>query len=339
MLEFLRFDTDENRRSLLARARKVVLLALQQYELEWDRIQFIQLSDTVTYKIEGSTGESYLLRIHSDRLSKEEIRSELIFLQALNKSADLTGPEGVASCDGSYVLEIPTEKGYRRPYVTMMRWVEGEHASGDLTDSHVYKMGAMIGRLHEASISFVPTADFVRPVWGADHFERKMMKLESYYGSFLSAEGWACYQAAAEKVVSALAAMQRNGGNYGFIHGDLHSGNMVFKDDSPYPIDFGMCGYGYYLNDIAAAMLELRPPQRQLFIQGYESVRRLEPDYVRHLECFFIMVMIENYGHHCSDPRETSGLIAEQPYAQAYIRTFLSDTRFLFEVIEPVDIV
>jgi Ser/Thr protein kinase RdoA (MazF antagonist) len=101
MIGFFQYDTDENRRSLLVRARKVALLALQQYDLEWDSIQFIQLSDTITYKIETSTAERYLLRIHSDRLSKEEICSELALLRILNKSDDLNVPEGLASVNGS----------------------------------------------------------------------------------------------------------------------------------------------------------------------------------------------------------------------------------------------
>ncbi|GIP36057.1 phosphotransferase enzyme family protein [Paenibacillus sp. J2TS4] len=336
MHEFFRYDTDESRRSLLARARKVALTALQQYDLEWERIQFIQLSDTITYKIETSTGESFLLRIHSDRLSIEEIHSELSLLEALNQSADLNVPEGLACCNGSYVLEISTEEGYQRPYVTMMRWVEGEHASGKFTDDRVYSMGVMMGRLHEAAANFVPPSDFVRPQWGVDSFRRDMVKLERFYPRFLSDEAWRSYQAAAEKIVTELAAMHRNDHNYGLIHADLHSGNIVFNEERPYPIDFGRCGYGYYLYDMAGALLELYPKQRRTFIQGYESVRKLEPDYVQHLQCFFVMFMIENYCHHASDPRESSSLMDEQPYALAYIREYLNDAPFLFHVIEPV---
>ncbi|MNY81625.1 hypothetical protein D3C86_2232810 [compost metagenome] len=65
----------------------------------------------------------------------------------------------------------------------------------------------------------------------------------------------------------------------------------------------------------------------------------LETDYVRHLECFFVMCMIENYCHHASDPRETASLMDEQQYAQAYIREYLSGQTFLFQVIEPLEIV
>lgn len=258
------YDTEESRRSLLAKARKVALTALQQYDLEWDRIQFIQLSDTITYKIKTSTEQNYLLRIHSKRLS--------------------------------------------------------------------------MGRLHEVAAGFVPPPDFVRPQWGADSFRREMARLERYYSCFLSDEAWKSYQAAFEKIVTELAEMHRNDHNYGLIHADLHSGNIVFNEGRPHPIDFGRCGYGYYLYDMAGALLELHPRQRRTFIQGYESIRKLETDYVRHLQCFFIMFMIENYCHHAPDPRETSNLLDEQPYAQAYIRDYLKDVPFLFCVIEPVKI-
>ncbi|MEK4072405.1 phosphotransferase [Paenibacillus sp. FSL M7-0656] len=338
MNDFFRFDTDEERRALLIRARKVALSAIQKYNLEWDNIQFIQLSDTITYKIETSTDNNYLLRIHSDRLSREEIRSELLLLQALNKSKDLNVPEGMANCDGIYVLDIETEIGYRRPYVTMMRWIEGEKAVGEFTDNQAYNMGVLMSRLHAAAKDFNPPSDFVRPTWGVESFKREMAKLERYYERFLSEEGWKLYQDAAEKVVSQLTTMHPSEHNYGLIHADLHTGNMVFRDNQPYPIDFGRCGYGYYLYDMAGTILELWPKHRWMLVQGYESIRKLETDYIRDLECFFVMFMIENTCHHSSDPRETTSLIDEQKYAQAYIREYLNGNPFLFEVIEPVNV-
>ncbi|WP_440119344.1 phosphotransferase enzyme family protein [Paenibacillus sp. QZ-Y1] len=337
MKDFFQNDTDENRLALLARARKVALSALQQYELAWERIQFIQLSDTITYKIETKTTGCYLLRIHSHRLSKEEIRSELTLLQALNKLDDLHVPDGVASCNGSYVLEINTEEGYKRPYVTMMKWVEGEHITGELTESCAYHMGAMMGRLHEAASCFIPPSDFVRPLWAADNFRREMSKLERYYTRFLSTQAWKVYQTAAEKILSELAGMDVNEKNHGIIHADLHTGNIVFRGNRPFPIDFGRCGYGYFLYDMAGTLLGLNPKQRWEFIKGYESLRKLEKGYERYLECFFIMFMIENYCHHASDPRETPRLMEEQEYAQAYLREYLMDAPFLFKVIETVE--
>ncbi|GGG72253.1 phosphotransferase enzyme family protein [Paenibacillus radicis (ex Gao et al. 2016)] len=338
MIDFFQNDTDENRQSLLTRARKVALSAMQQYDLAWKSIRFIQLSDSITYKIETNPGTSYLLRIHSDRWSEAEIRSELAMLEALNKSDDLNVPEGLASRNGSFVLEMDTEDGYRRPYVTLMRWVEGEHHNGEFTDSCVYNMGVMMGRLHDAAACFVPTSDFVRPAWGSESFRQEIAKLERYYSCFLSDEAWGKYQAAAEKILSELAIMHQTAHNYGLIHGDLHTGNIVFDGDEPRPIDFGRCGYGHYLYDIASTLIGLYPKHRRILIEGYESVRKLEAGYARQLDCFFIMVMIGNYSHHASDSRETSSLIDQQQYAQALIGQFLKDQPFLFDAIEPVEI-
>ncbi|NMM53952.1 phosphotransferase [Paenibacillus aquistagni] len=33
--------------------------------------------------------------------------------------------------------------------------------------------------------------------------------------------------------------LPKNNHTYGLIHADLHSGNVVFQEDTPYPIDFG----------------------------------------------------------------------------------------------------
>jgi Ser/Thr protein kinase RdoA (MazF antagonist) len=161
-------------------------------------------------------------------------------------------------------------------------------------------------------------------------------KLERYYDRFLSEEEWKLYQDAVERVVSQLVGMPQHPHSFGLIHGDFHIGNMVFIQDTPYAIDFGRCGYGYYLYDMAGSILGLWPKHRRIFIQGYESIRKLEPNYARYLEAFFVMLMIENYCHHASNPEEIEGLIREQPYAQAYIREYLKDRPFLFEEIQPV---
>lgn len=333
---FFHFDTDETRQSLLARARNVALWAIQQYELDWNCIRFIQLSDTITYKIETNTMGNYLLRIHSERVNKEEIISEIVYLNELRKIEDIIVPEGIVNRYGSYVLECETEDGYRNPCVSIMKWVEGDHWRGEFTDSHVFNIGVMMGKLHVASASHDVPHNFVRPHWGITSFRQEISKLEHYYPRFLSGGSWRLYQKAIDMIIHQLDSMQRDALNYGLIHADLHSGNIVFNNGLPYPIDFGRCGYGYYLYDMAAALLELYPKHRWLLIQGYESIVKLEKHYIRDLECFFIMFMIENYCHHSSDVRETPGLIEEQKYALAYITEYINDKSFLFKVIEPI---
>ncbi|MFA4133068.1 MULTISPECIES: phosphotransferase [unclassified Brevibacillus] len=67
------------------------------------------------------------------------------------------------------------------------------------------------------------------------------------------------YQLAADKILTGLSKLDKNSSNYGIIHGDLHQGNIVFHNGDPRPIDFGRCGFGYYLYDIAHTILGLFP--------------------------------------------------------------------------------
>jgi Ser/Thr protein kinase RdoA (MazF antagonist) len=329
-------DTEERRLTTLAQAKQAALRVIQQYDLDWERITFNQLSDTITFKIETSTHERFLLRIHSETMNKEEIHSEIYWLQFLSKVGDLNVPEGMASREGSYVLEIEKGEGFGG-YATLMRWVEGVHVSGHFTENHInhmFNMGILMARLHQATESFVPPTDFVRPTWGEQSFERDMICLEQYYGCFLSEDAFKLYQLAAEKILDYLTKLQKSHHNYGLIHADLHVGNIVFRNEEPSPIDFARCGFGFYLYDIAQLIIGLYPMQRQFFIQGYESIRKLDNDYVQALECFAVMACIENYSNHAPDPRETAGLIEQQPYVQALIRNYLNGVPFLFNPIE-----
>lgn len=327
-------DSEEKRQALFKRAKSTAIWALTQYGLEWDQITYIGLSDNITYKIDTVSRGSYLLRIHGAHARIEEVQSELMLLQALKRGAGLVVPEGLKCADGNLVLKAVSVKEPYSALVTITRWVQGEHASGELSDARTYNMGAMMGALHIAAAAYETPAEFIRPVWGKASFRGEMDRLGCNYTGFLTEAGWRSYQAAAAKILSELETMEPASHNYGLIHGDLHSGNVVFEDDQPYPIDFGRCGYGYYLYDIAGSLLELGPGQRSLFIEGYERLRKLENGYARKLECFFIMVMLGNYSHHANNPAEVPGLREQQPYAQAFIREYLMSAPFLFQRIE-----
>ncbi|ETT72930.1 aminoglycoside phosphotransferase [Paenibacillus sp. FSL R7-277] len=326
-------------------ARDIVLRALKAYELDWTKVEYIKQSDSITFKVETETAGKLLLRIHGERCNRSEILSELEWLSHLSQKAKLVVPVGLPNSSGRYILEAGNEAGnepyggaQELNYITLMRWVEGEHASGNLTDEQLHAVGVMLARMHEAGEQFVPSAEFTRPAWGAESFRKEWDKLEKHLSALVLEAGWKLYQAAAARIPGELEAMTPDPGSYGLIHGDLHFGNVVFADGQPRAIDFGLCGYGFYLYDLAAALLELSTEQRRSLIRGYSSVRALEPDYERKLECFFVKIMIGNYSHHISNPDELPSLREEQPYALAYLKEYLADSRFLFKRIEPVQV-
>jgi len=339
MEAFFQYDTEEGRASLLARGRKVALAALQQYCLEWTAICFLQLSDALTYKVEGESGEAWLLRIHADSVSRDELLSEAIWLNALKEIVPFPIPYPIASDDGGQVLEIP-QTGYHSPLVTLMRWVEGTVASeqeGRLDAEWLDRVGTMIACMHLAAADYVLPAGFTRPVWNRERFQLDMDKLRRYHQAYLSEQGWSEYQSAAAKIGVEMEQHKPTPDRYGLIHADLHTGNIVTFNGQPSPIDFGRLGFGYYLYDLAAILLELYPAERQTLLAGYERVRPLGPDALPQLECYFIKFILENESHHAANPQETARLIDEQPYVRAYLREYLADRRFLFSKLTPVE--
>lgn len=140
-----------------------------------------------------------MLRIHSDKLNKEEIQLEILFLHECCHVHGLHVPIGIKAINGTYVLDGETEEGYLTPYLSLMRWIEGQQLNGDITEPRVYNIGVMISRLHEASMTFVAPDHFVRPVWDTIRFRDNVRKLERYYSRFLSDSEWKIYQSAITK--------------------------------------------------------------------------------------------------------------------------------------------
>lgn len=326
-------DTEINRRQTLKQAKQAALNALREYEADWSSIHFIQLSEHVTFRIVTDEGEQFLLRIHPASKPREETISELEWLSVM-KSKGLILPEAVPNREGAFVTDAATIGG-QRFYSTLLKWIEGERLEkGVLSEEATRKMGAMMAKLHEASNDFNPSVGFVRPTWGIQSFKRDWAHLRLHHRHFISDEAFELYSTAATKVTDRLGMFTSHERNYGMIHADLHIGNIVFRDDEPYPIDFGRCGFGYHLYDIAQSIMGLHPPQRAHFIEGYERIRQMDDEAIKKLECFFIMAIIEAYSFHAENPFETEGLIEEQPYAQAILRAYVDGAPFLFQPLE-----
>ncbi|WP_167859508.1 phosphotransferase enzyme family protein [Paenibacillus cymbidii] len=328
-----RMDNEVNRRQSLKQVKQAALMALQEYETDWNAIQFIQISEHATFRVATNEGKQYLLRIHPENKPREETISAFEWMVFL-KSKGVIIPEVVSNREGTFITDTPVSGGQRH-YSTMLNWIEGERLEkGALTEASIHKMGGMMANLHEASFSFSPSTSFTRPSWGLESFKRDWTHLGLHYSNFISDEGFELYSAAATKVAAFLHKLASHKGNYGMIHADLHIGNVVFRDNEPYPIDFGRCGFGYYLYDIAQSIMGLYPSQRTSFIEGYQGNRQMDDDFIPMLECFFIMAIIEAYSFHSEDHLETEGLIEEQPYAQAIMKAYVEGRSFLFQPLE-----
>jgi Ser/Thr protein kinase RdoA (MazF antagonist) len=71
--------------------------------------------------------------------------------------------------------------------------------------------------------------------------------------------------------------------NYGYCHGDMHSGNVFFDGEQPKIFDFDCMGYGYRAYDICIIVWNetfskddyIETDEWKKYIEGYSSVRKL----------------------------------------------------------------
>ncbi|MBP3963235.1 phosphotransferase enzyme family protein [Paenibacillus lignilyticus] len=324
-------DTESNRHYTLKHTKQAALSAMQHYEIEWSSIHFIQISEHATFRVDLGDGEKLLLRIHPATKTRSETASELEWLANLRHKG-LIVPVAISNHEGEFITNVESREGLRY-YATLLKWVEGETIpKGMLTTANIHHLGEMMARLHETSADFRPTSGFVRPTWGSKSFKKDWEHLNSHYKHFISEESIAVYAQAAVRVSNHLDALEtQERDDYGMIHADLHIGNIVYHHGEPFPIDFGRCGFGFHLYDIAQSIMGLHPAQRELFIEGYRKVRHLSEAAMPILESFFIMSMIEAYSFHAENELETEGLIEEQPYAQALLSAYMNGDPFLFQ--------
>lgn len=333
MQKGFQMDTEINRNYTLKQTKQAALHALLKYEIDWNSIHFIQISEHVTFRIVSDKEETFLLRVHSTDKNEKEIRSELEWTSAM-KSKGIILPAAVANSEGALVTNTYPGDG-KQYHVTLLTWVEGERLEkGEHTEETIQKMGELMANLHEASADFSPSTDYSRPSWGIHTFQRDWTHLKLHHEHFISNQAFELYSMASEKIMHLLSTLSSDTRNFGMIHADLHNGNIVFHEGVAYPIDFGRCGFGYHLYDIAQSILGLFPPQRDLFIKGYQRIRQLEDEYIPKLETFFVMALIEAYSFHAENSAETDGLIEEQPYAEAILKAYLNGESFLFEPLE-----
>jgi thiamine kinase-like enzyme len=75
----------------------------------------------------------------------------------------------------------------------------------------------------------------------------------------------------------------------GLVHTDLGLSNWIVKDNKVTPIDFSLCGMGYYLMDMSSLMANFENiSYRKIALKGFEKASNTKVN-IRHLEAFFAL--------------------------------------------------
>ena len=256
----------------------IAVEALKHWGLENASIVLAAQRENLVYRVDDATsGRRWALRLHRPGLrSKAELVSESYWLQLLSESG-LSVPSPVISQSGALCIEVAGL------WVDLQGWLPGEPIIQHAEPYYYRLLGQTMANLHDVTDGWEIPSDFQRhawnrnglvgdnPVWGRfwDNSALNKQQIQLFKEFRVAAA-----QALAEK----YAAL-----DYGLIHADLVSENVLVNDRALHLIDFDDSGYGYRLFDLATVILRLRrdPDQEDLvdaFIDGYISERSLDLD-------------------------------------------------------------
>lgn len=148
----------------------------------------------------------------------------------------------------------------------------------------------------------------------------------------ISTADYEVLQTATRKIQQFTSGLERNPNTWGVIHADLQDANYVLYKAEIRPIDFGRCGFGFYLYDVALSLGYLNSPLHPHFFEGYQKLRALPPNYQPIVEAFFLASIVENFAFLSANPQEHTG-IAQAIYRDvvSYFQPYLQDKSFLFD--------
>ncbi len=255
-------------------------------------VVLLNVSENATYLVEDDSRGRAVLRVH--RLgyhSREEIESELCWMQALRKDAGIRTPGVIPADDGSLVIalsedadesESPEEGGEER-FCVMFEHLPGTEPLEHDVESFE-ELGDITARMHEHVRSWPRPSWFRRFHWDYD----AAFGDEARWGRWQNGVGVGLAELEVlgrldATLRSRLEAFGTGEGRYGLVHADTRLANLLVDDGDVSVIDFDDCGFSWYLYDLATAFsfFEHRPHVPELveaWLTGYRRVLELDPE-------------------------------------------------------------
>lgn len=283
--------------------------------------------ENIVWRAEDGRG-AFALRLHrSGYRCESELISELQWMEALVHGG-LNVPRPLPSSSGRLVEEVGGT------LVDLLTWLPGRpigrQGELDVVDrlALARDLGALLARLHDISDGWSPPPGFTRPAW-----DRAGLVGETpLWGPFWDNPGLTGAQCA-----TLLAARARAGAHlariegaqdYGLIHADALSENILIHDGALSLIDFDDGGWGFRDFDLATFLMRFLgapdyPALRAALLAGYARRRRVDP---ATLDLFILLRALTYPGWiipRLSEPggaeRSARAISTALPLAEAYL--------------------
>lgn len=243
--------------------------------------------ENVVFRVRAPGGD-LALRFHRPGYRDElQLTSELQWLAAL-ANGGVRVPAPMAAMSGALIQRQGDHM------VDMLQWMPGRPLgkAGSLDgvrdrEGFCRRLGGVMARLHGVSDEWPRPMGFQRPAWD----RAGLLGERPLWGRFwehpdLSADERDLLLAVRGKADTALAGFEAEA-DYGLIHADLISENMLFDDTDPDAgvalIDFDDGGFGFRDFEMATFLLRFTEAEdytalRAALCEGYRVRRRVRPE-------------------------------------------------------------
>ncbi|MDP5274913.1 phosphotransferase enzyme family protein [Chengkuizengella axinellae] len=314
--------------------QKIAIRSLESYPDYKGKLTFLGQRDSITFKLESSKGK-FLLKLHDHNdhniVQNEIIQSELKWLEALNEETEIVTNKPVHNIHGDYVTVISVDDIAMS--ATLVLWVEGQILDREPNEKEVRALANVMVSLHEHACSWDIPQDFKRPNFNTSTLRSSLEKLKALQEKQIVQEyDIDILQKTIDQIIKNVNKLNKTKESWGLIHSDLHESNYVVHKDEVRPIDFSVCGFGFYMFDIAETLLHLESDNRRFFIDAYLRKRQLTQYNQRNLESLFLWQVIRGYGTHSSNPKEFEWISESVPmFVREYCSKYLNGQSFLFK--------
>lgn len=258
---------------------KTVNGLLKQYDFNIDDIQIVSKNVDVVFKVIAK-GDSYCFKLYNsayDRLvfghrlkSVVSLVAEMEYLEKLHKYLEnekIIIQKPIKTQNDLYLAEVNGK------LATLTTWIDGDLASEvDLIESDYIEIGRVIGLMHK----FCKYSGFKLQT-ERDYFDKQ--RLVAFFKNIALGNKSLIYSDKVFRRASEwrdeleILLQDESRDEFGIIHGDFYSYNLVKTVNNQLsPIDFGLCTYGFYCQDLASICNEMRDDTyEKAFLKSYEE--------------------------------------------------------------------
>jgi Ser/Thr protein kinase RdoA (MazF antagonist) len=284
-------------RGQAGRLRQLALVALQQYDLPVQRVRLITNDQNGIFRVDTAGGVRYMLRVSLPDLgghSLAEIRSEMLWLEALHRDTDLGVPRPVPARSGALVTTALVPGVPEPRHCAVFGWVPGPNLADRLSLENMEKLGQLSAQLHNHAETFAPPEGFSIPTaTSLFPFGDPVVLFDSEYRHLFPPARCSIFESAVERIQGAIDALYAGGPGPCVLHYDLHQWNVKVVRGKLYAIDFEDLMWGYPAQDLAVTFYYFQylgngPALRAAFRRGYTRCREWPERYAGEIDTYLM---------------------------------------------------